>query len=274
MDLENDWEFDDPQYDHLTLKYLDDFIELIAGLDVPLTVFVVGQTLERYPEAVDRLDEHLNCEFHLHSYQHDTSKSYDFRTEIQRGVEVFRDHFGEPPKGYRAPQGNIEPAELPILEEEGFVFDSSVFPSYRPGVYNNLRAPLCPYVPETATELLEIPVASTPGTRIPIVHSYLKLFGRPYLYYLKHAPLPDVLVYNVHLQDLYRTASYNRLPTVKRHIYERNIDRTESLFVRVINLFRDRGYRPATATDLLEIEWTDQRLNHGERGGKNPSIEK
>ncbi len=104
LDLENDWEFDDPQYDHLTLKYLDDFIELIAGLDVPLTVFVVGQTLERYPEAVDRLDEHLNCEFHLHSYQHDTSKSYDFRTEIQRGVEVFRDHFGEPPKGYRAPQ--------------------------------------------------------------------------------------------------------------------------------------------------------------------------
>lgn len=252
LDLENDWYFDEDGYDHLTFEYLDDFVALVGDLDVPLTVFVVGKTLEKYPEAIDRLWSELDCEFHLHSYRHDTSKSYDFREEVRLGSEAFREHFESNPVGYRAPQGNIDPPEFRILEEEGFRFDSSVFPSYRPGVYNNIDAPREPYVPEPAEGLMEIPIGTTSLGRVPTSHSYLKLIGRPYLSYLRRGPLPDLLVYNVHLHDLYRTKSYERLPRMKRFAYERNIGKAPHLFDTVVNLLRNRGYSFVKITDVFE----------------------
>jgi peptidoglycan/xylan/chitin deacetylase (PgdA/CDA1 family) len=251
LDLENDWYFDDPAYDHLTFEYIDDYIELIKRLDVPVTFFAVGKTIERYPEVVDKLDRELDSEFHLHSYQHDTSKSYDFRTEVQDGKEAFEAHFGYEPKGYRAPQGNIDPEEFGILEEEGFVFDSSVFPSYRPGVYSNLDKPLAPYQPEGVDELVEVPIAATPRTRIPISQSYLKLLGRPYLAYLKYAPLPKPLVFNTHLQDFYHTDSHDRLDQPKQSIMKRNLDGSVELFSKAVEGIRGRGYEFGTMTDVI-----------------------
>lgn len=252
LDLENDWNFDDPALDHLVLDHLEDFITLIGGLDVPLSVFVVGRTLEEYPEAVERLGSALDCEFHLHSYQHDLSKSYDFETEVRRGIRAFQNHFDREPAGYRAPQGNIEPHEFTILEDLGFAFDSSVYPSYRPGKYNNLRAPLEPYVPETAASLLEIPVGTFWGVRIPLSHSYFKLFGRPLSAYLSVAPLPDLLVYDVHLHDLYRTASHDELDEPKRWIMKRNLDRAVALFRTNVSTLRSRGYAPTTMTEVFD----------------------
>lgn len=252
LDLENDWYFDDPEYDHLTFEYIDDYIEVIKNLGVPVTFFVVGKTIERFPDVIDKLDEELECEFHLHSYQHDTSKSYDFRTEIQNGKEAFESHFGYEPLGYRAPQGNIEPHEFEILEDEGFVFDSSVFPSYRPGVYSNLDEPITPYLPSEAEELLEIPIGVTKQTRIPTCQSYLKLLGRPYLRYLERASLPDPLVVNTHLQDFYRTASHDRLNQPKQFIMKRNLNRSVEMFSQLVDVLQAREYSFVTVTEMLK----------------------
>ncbi|MDG5761559.1 polysaccharide deacetylase family protein [Natronococcus sp. A-GB1] len=252
LDLENDWYFDDPEYDHLTFEYIDDYIAQMNRLDVPVTFFVVGKTIERYPEVIDKLDTKLDSEFHLHSYQHDTSKSYDFRTEIRKGKEAFESHFGYEPDGYRAPQGNIDPAEFAILEAEGFDFDSSIFPSFRPGIYSNLDKPLAPYCPEGTDDLVEVPIAATPGTRIPVCQSYLKLLGRPYLSYLKYAPLPDPLVFNTHLQDFYETDSHDRLDQPKQSIMKRNLDGSLELFGEAVRRIRCRGYEFGTMTDVIE----------------------
>ncbi|MFC3959429.1 polysaccharide deacetylase family protein [Halovivax cerinus] len=241
LDLENDWYVDEPGYDHLTFAYLDDYVDLIRDLAVPVTFFVVGRTVERYPEVIDRLDRDLDCEFHLHSYRHDTTKSTDFRADVRRGVDAFESHFGYEPMGYRAPQGNIEPGEFTILEDEGFAFDSSVFPSYRPGVYNNLTAPRTPYRPEGTSTLVEMPIGTT-ASRIPIAHSYLKLLGRPFQRALASASLPSPLLYNTHLQDLYRTRSYETLPRGKRFLFERNIERSTDLLRSTVETLRRRGY--------------------------------
>ena len=252
LDLENDWNFDDPELDHAVLEHLGEFIELIQECGVPLSVFVVGRTLERFPAAVERLQSALDCEFHLHSYRHDLSKSYDFESEVRSGMDAYRDFFGRDPIGYRAPQGNIESAEFGVLEDLGFEFDSSVFPSYRPGTYNNLAAPLTPYVPDTASTLLEIPVGVFHVLRIPVSHSYFKLFGWPLSRLLSVAPLPDVLVYNVHLHDLYWTASHDELDAPKRWIMKRNLTRAESLFRANVERIRARGYEPVTMTTVNE----------------------
>ncbi|MFA9427886.1 polysaccharide deacetylase family protein [Natronorubrum sp. A-ect3] len=271
LDLENDWYFDVEGYDHLTFEFIDDYIELIKNLDVPVTFFVVGRTIERFPDVIDKLSTELECEFHLHSYQHDTSKSYDFREEIQQGKAAFESHFGVEPVGYRAPQGNIDPHEFEILEKEGFEFDSSVFPSYRPGTYNNLDKPLAPYIAEGTEELIEVPIAATPVTRVPVCQSYLKLLGRPYLAYLKYAPLPDPLVFNTHLQDFYQTDSHNQLHQPKRSIMKRNLDDSIEMFTEAIKRIRGRGYSFGTMTDIVE---TSVLPGLGYETAEDPSVRK
>ncbi|AGB17437.1 putative xylanase/chitin deacetylase [Halovivax ruber XH-70] len=261
LDLENDWYVEQSGYDHLTFAYIDDYIELIRDIDVPVSFFVVGRTIERYPDVIDELESKLTCEFHLHSYQHDTSKSYDFQAELRRGREAFVAHFGYEPMGYRAPQGNIDADEFAMLEAAGFHFDSSVFPSYRPGVYNNLAAPRTPYRPDGTTELLELPVGTT-ATRVPLSHSYLKLLGRPFLRALESVSLPTPLVYNTHLQDLYRTRTYELLPRWKRAVFERNVDRSTALLRSVVETLRHRGYSFTTISRAYETH----REGHGRRG--------
>jgi len=252
LDLENDWYFDSPGYDHLTLDYIDNFIRLIQELNVPITTFVVGKTLEKHPEVVQRLTEELDAEFHLHSYQHDMSKNYNFRKELRRGKRAFKNQFGFEPWGYRAPQGNIEPEELRTLESEGFRFDSSVFPSYRPGKYNHLSEPMEPYYPNEDGSLLEIPIGAFPGIRIPTGHSYFKLLGAPLNWFLSYSPLPKVLVYNVHLHDLYRTASHDNLSPHRQFIFKRNIDESVNILKNNVSKILERDYQPTKISTIYE----------------------
>ena len=242
LDLENDWYFDDPNYDHLTFEYIEDYVDLISDLDVPLSIFVVGRTLERFPKAIAQLQENLDVEFHLHSYRHDHAKLYDFEDELKRGIRAFESFFGTEPTGYRAPQGNLDPIELSILEDYGFRFDSSVFPSYRPGRYNNLDAPLSPYRPDEVRELVEFPLAAVPWLRIPISQSYLKLLGDPFLEYVKRVRLPEVLVFDSHLQDFYRTASHDNLSLSLQFIHKRNLSNSIDIFRELIAYLRDSEY--------------------------------
>lgn len=249
LDLENDWYFDGSEYDHLTFAYIDDFIDLIDRLNVPLSVFVVGKTLEQHPVAIDRLASELDTEFHLHSYRHEPAEN-SFRKELKLGKAAFRNHFGTDPIGYREPYGKIDQEQFPILADEGFEFDSSIFPSYRPGVYNNLDTPLSPYVPENTPKLLEIPLGVFRGLRIPLSQNYLKLFGRPLQKLLSVHPLPETLIYNVHLQDLYRTASHEQLDGLKQKLFTRNLDRSEQILEACVERILSKGYEPVTVTDI------------------------
>lgn len=251
LDLENDWYFEEPGYDHLTFERIGDFIDLIDGLSVPLSVFVVGKTLEKHPDAIDRLAAELDAEFHLHSYRHEPAAD-TFREELGRGKEAFRDHFGHDPIGYREPYGAIDREQFPVLVEEGFEFDSSIFPSYRPGVYNNLDTPLEPYTLEGYPELLEIPLGVFRGLRIPLSQNYLKLFGKPLQELLSVAPLPDTLVYNVHLQDLYRTRSHGKLSGFKRRVITRNLGDSERILRECVDRIRSSGYEPTTISGIYD----------------------
>lgn len=255
LDLEEDWSIPDRCERNPTFKYLDDYISLIKEVDVPLSVFVVGETLERHSNIIDRLDAELDTEFHLHSYQHDMTRTYEFSEELRAAVRAFRSFFGTDPIGYRAPQGDIKPEELSLLEDAGFKFDASVFPSYRPGVYNNLHAPLFPFYPQSTNDLLEIPFAAVPYLRIPIAMNYLKLLGEPYRLLLRHMTLPAVLVFDSHLQDFWLTEFHAHLPFPKRSMMTRNMARTTDIFRDFIGLLRSDGYEFRRISSIYE-EWS------------------
>lgn len=250
LDLEEDWTIhNQPEYNP-TFEYLDDYIEMIAQVGIPLSIFVMGRTIDRHGWVVDKIRKNLDVEFHLHSYQHDITKSYDFDEEVARAIEAYESFFGETPIGYRAPQGNVTPEEWIKLEDAGFQFDSSIFPSYRPGVYNNLSEPTSPYYPDVTENLLEIPFSVVPRLRIPIAQNYLKLLGRPYRYLLRTAALPDLIVFDSHLQDFYLTKFYDNLDFPQKYLMLRNLDESKDIFIEFMENLKIRGYEFIKISDV------------------------
>jgi len=139
-----------------------------------------------------------------------------------------------------------------VLESANFCFDSSVYPSYRPGQYNNLTTPLEPYRATGTDCLLEIPVAAVPHVRIPLSQSYIKAIGPFVLKLLRHVQLPDVAIFNTHLQDFYHTPAHEHLGLLKKHFYNRNIDLAETLFTEVVKILRKRNTSFVKMTDIYE----------------------
>ena len=250
LDLESDWFVDEPGRTYQTVEYLDAYIELIQSVDVPVTVFVVGRLLEERPDVVDQLDAALDCAFHLHSYAHDPEMSRGFRSDLREGIEAFESFFGHRPQGYRAPLGKISAENLVTLDDEGLAFDSSIFPSYRPGAYNNLDAPTHPYRPAGTDGLVEFPIGVLPYVRIPTAQSYLKLGGQAYIRLLELLEPPDPLVFLSHLHDFIDTPANEYRSQPMKAIQQRNLTESASLFQELVQQLTAMGYRFRTIGEL------------------------
>lgn len=252
LDLESDWYVDGSGKSYFTFEYLPEYVEMMQELDVPISVFVVGQLLENRPDVVEMLREKLDTEFHLHSYRHDPEMSQGFRDDLHQGIEAFESFFGHRPRGYRAPLGKITNRQLAILDENGFDFDSSIFPSYRPGAYNNLDAPTEPYRPSTTETLVELPVGVIPYLRVPTAQSYLKLGGRSYLKLLDAIDLPNPLIFVSHLHDFVDTEAHEHRDQPIKAIHKRNIHESIDLFGELVQKLTDSGYHFTTVGEVYE----------------------
>jgi len=250
LDLESDWFVDEPGRSYITVEYLSEYIELIQSVDVPVSVFVVGRLLEERPDVVERLRTELDTEFHLHSYAHDPEMPHGFRTDLQAGIEAFESFFGHRPQGYRAPLGKITDQQLTTLDREGFEFDSSIFPSYRPGTYNNLSASTEPYRPTNTSQLVELPVGVVPYLRIPAAQSYLKLGGRSYFRLLDMLDPPDPFVFVSHLHDFFDTAANEHRSQPMKAIQQRNLEQSAALFRTLVQRLTASGYRFTTVGEV------------------------
>ena len=136
--------------------------ELFARYDVHATFFFMGWVAERFPQLVRKAHE-LGHEIGCHSYWHHPvfrMSSEDFREDTCRARNVIQDATGSPVMGYRAPNFSINqsvPWAYPILEDLGFQYDSSVYPT-RHSLYGNHRARRAPYL--AGANLMEFPVAT------------------------------------------------------------------------------------------------------------------
>jgi polysaccharide deacetylase family protein (PEP-CTERM system associated) len=108
-------------------------LELFARLEVRATFFVLGWVAERFPDLVRRIHT-AGHELGCHSYAHQCIFRLTpnaFRDDTRRARAAIEDASGVRVKGYRAPSFSLVERSLwavDILLEEGFTYDSSVFP--------------------------------------------------------------------------------------------------------------------------------------------------
>lgn len=216
--------------------------------DVPVSAFVRTDLLTDYPESGPALRV-VARDFHCHSHTHST-RAFDSEREIAQTREAFEAYFGEAPLGYRAPLGVLYEGDVDLLKQYGFQFSSSVFPSFRPGKFNNLSMPVEPFYYENG--LLELPMAVLPRVRSIFSISYLKLMGwNVNRAMIGLVGLPNLLVFDTHLHDfIVNEESFRRLPLALRLAWGRNRYAGVAYFERLVETLKARGYRFITMSEL------------------------
>ncbi|WP_080510446.1 polysaccharide deacetylase family protein [Halorubrum coriense] len=234
---------------YYALSHTDELVTLLENHEIPLTCFVQTEVLDERPDEVETLrNSDTLVNFHPHSHTHAPREEISIEDEIELSTARYRTFFETDPSGYRFPNGNVREPDYRLLADYGYKFDASVFPSWRPGHFNNTRAETRPvYLPEY--DIVELPfTVFSKALRIPTALSYCQLIGRPYTELLKRRG-PSSVVLNIHMHDLVTPPSYDDLSPLYRRIYDRNPSGFDTLRHLVEGLLQ-RGYAFSTLNRL------------------------
>lgn len=216
----------------------DELLQLFSERGIKATFFVLGWVAERSPELVKRIHE-AGHEVASHGYSHQLIYNQTpkvFREETRKSKQILEDALASPVSGYRAASYSITAQSrwaLDILCEEGFAWDSSIFPVHhdRYGMPGTPHEPYILKAPGGGT-LKEFPLSTCPiGTyRLPIAGGgYFRLFpywltqwglrrinrgGQPFIFYL-HPWEIDPGQPRLSVKPLSRFRHYNNLEKCK-----------------------------------------------------------
>ncbi|HET9387907.1 MAG TPA: XrtA system polysaccharide deacetylase [Gemmatimonadales bacterium] len=161
-----------------------DLLDLLARHDAGATFFTVGWLAERQPQLI-RAIANAGHEIASHSWDHarvTDQTPAECRASIRRTKQVLESITGSPVLGFRAPNYSILPGTewaLDILIEEGYQYDSSLFPVRRPGYGYASATPDPHWLTRPAGRLREFPPATlrVAGMRLPAAGgAYFRLF--------------------------------------------------------------------------------------------------
>jgi len=167
------------------------FCDLFSSLGVRGTFFVIGREASIAPGTL-RAAAAAGHEIASHSYAHDYAFSRKTREEIAQDLALaeraIEDASGRRPRGFRAPGYTLSPAVLDAVRDRGYAYDSSLLPS--PPYYALKAAALLTYAlrgrksqsilggvgqlfaprgPHRRRGVRELPVATLPGVRAPVI---------------------------------------------------------------------------------------------------------
>lgn len=179
------------EWDTYPLRVTDNTLRILDMLDefgVRATFFVLGWVAGRIPLLVKEIHRRGH-EIACHGYGHQLIYRIGpekFREDVRRSKVLLEEICGVKVNGYRAPSYSItnqSPWALDILIEEGFSYDSSIFPVLH-DIYGMPDAPRFPHgIQRPSGTIQEFPLSTLPirvgkkEYRLPIAGGgYLRLF--------------------------------------------------------------------------------------------------
>lgn len=119
----------------------DRMLELLAQHGITSTCFILGWVAQRFPELISRIAD-AGHEIACHGTNHDLIYSLSpdaFRDDVKQCKELLEQQTGREVVGYRAPSFSITDWAIDILQELGFTYDSSAFPTVAHDRYGTLE---------------------------------------------------------------------------------------------------------------------------------------
>ena len=211
LDLDNEWAYlkthgnaDWESYPSYLGLVVPRILGVLANRKLLVTVFVVGQdaALEYNHEALSQI-ANAGHEIGNHSLRHDPwlhlYSEHELDHELAEAERHIETAIGQKPTGFRGPGYSQSSTMLQVLARRGYAYDASSLPSFigpiarayyfatgqfdsdqreRLGrLFGNWRDGLRPLKPYRwrldGTSLLEMPVTTFPGIRVPIHLSYV-----------------------------------------------------------------------------------------------------
>jgi|SRR5690625_989109 len=155
-------------WDRLESRIVPTMTELLALLEeweIKGTMFILGWLAKRHPALIRQIAA-AGHEIASHGWDHrriPVQGVNEFRDSVRRTKHLLEDLSGAPVVGFRAPSFSITQGfewALDVLVEEGHLYDSSLFPIWRPG-YGYAGGAIDPYQLELPVgKLLEFPPAT------------------------------------------------------------------------------------------------------------------
>jgi len=173
-------EFDMPLEYQFAIPVEDQMRIGIEGLDaitpilesVPSTLFTTANFANHFPERIRKLaNAH---EIASHTFYHTAYETADLLKSRLRLEEIT----GQKITGLRMPR--MRPVLMKDVLAAGYLYDSSINPTWLPGRYNNFHLPRTIY---HEAGVKRIPASVSPGVRIPLF--WLSFKNMPYNLYLQ-----------------------------------------------------------------------------------------
>jgi polysaccharide deacetylase family protein (PEP-CTERM system associated) len=228
-------------------------LEMFQEFNVRATFFVLGWVAERCAKLIREIAD-AGHEVGCHGYAHQPIYGGDedtFRQDLRHAVEVIENVVGHRIRSYRAPSYSITTKTLwalDVLAEEGFAFDSSIFPVVH-DIYGIPDSPRFPHVRKLkhGGRITEFPPSTVRllGNNVPVAGGgYLRLY--PYrvtswaINYLNMQERQPAMVY-MHPWEI--DAEQPRIPASWRSRFRhyQNIPTTENKMRQLLGTF---AWRP------------------------------
>ena len=178
------------------MKSMETVLEILDEANVRATFFVLGSAAEKCGDLIREVSSaghDIACHGYGHKLIYDQSR-HEFKEDIHRAKHILENITGKPVFGYRAPSFSIRKDTLwalDILTEEGFKYDSSIFPIVRKryGIRDFSRKPVLVKCSNDA-EILEVPISTFKFGRLNVPFS-----GGGYLRFLPYKVIKYCLKY-------------------------------------------------------------------------------
>lgn len=225
--------------------------DLLAEHSTHATFFILGWVAERHPDLVKDLARQGH-EIASHGYGHELISMQtptQFRSDVRRAKQILEDLVGTAVLGYRAPSFSIHAQTvwaLPILVEEGYRYDSSIYHKFKSRYDGPASSSSCYVIETTAGSLLEVPPSTLKKgfAHLPVAGGgYFRLFpyrtSRMFLHAIEQQGVQ--LVMYLHPWELDPEQPRMDGPLLSKFRHYLNLHRTES---RLLSLLNDFSFGP------------------------------
>jgi len=157
LPLEYNHTISDAEQIEITSRGMDALLPLLEKEKIACTFFTTANYAQQKPEQIKQLS--ALHEIASHSFFH---SSFD-TADLKKTKDVLQNICGTEVIGFRMPRmGSVNYADL---QAAGYLYDSSLNPTFIPGRYNHFRAPKIIFKKDN---LIIFPATVTPTLRIPL----------------------------------------------------------------------------------------------------------